>query len=332
MTAAQRWISLDCPDQWRSALNGIAHAFGHTWESCRALQADSGRPTFLYSLATDDGRFVCPIEERVFDGVTDIVTPYGFSGFVGVGDSRGVEACWNNAAGGRGYVCGYLVNNPALQNRAKFPDDTLHKNIYVLDLTRSSGDLFHHMSLTLKRWEATAERIVTDKCRVTDFLLDNCHEFFARRNASSTHGLSRESLPLLADTDQVLMAGIEESGELTAASMFGYTSHSSDYLFNVSTPQGRGHSTALIWWAVERLRSMDVPHLNLGAGLVEGDGIARFKARFGAAKMPVPVVKQIYDRHAYVELCHRAGTDPDDFSGYFPAYRSFPIASRHGSP
>jgi len=158
MTAAQRWISLDCPDQWRSALDGIAHAFGHTWESCCALQADSGRPTFLYALETDAGRFVCPIEERVFDGVTDVVAPSGFSGFFGVGDSRGVDSCWNDAASGRAYVCGYLVNNPALQNNVVFSDGTYAKHVYVLDLTRSSDELFDRLSLNrrraLKHWEA----------------------------------------------------------------------------------------------------------------------------------------------------------------------------------
>jgi len=264
------------------------------------------------------------------------VTPSGFSGFVGVGDSRGVDSCWNDAASGRAYVCGYLVNNPALQNNVVSSDGTYAKNVYVLDLTRSSEELFDRLSLNrrraLKHWEATAERIVTDKNRVTDFFLDNYQSFFALRNASSTHGLSQASLPLLADIDNVLMVGVEESGELIAASMFGYTPHSSDYLFNVSTPRGRSHSTALIWWAVERLRSMDVPHLNLGAGLAEGDGIARFKARFGAAELAVRVAKQVYDRHAYAELCHRAGTDADDYRGYFPAYRKLPPHLTQGSP
>ena len=143
----------------------------------------------------------------------------------------------------------------------------------------------------------------------------------ARRHASSTHGLSPTSIASLAELGDVYMVGMADGGELTAAAIFAYTSSGGDYLFNVSRPEGRRHSAALVWSGAVHLKSLGVPHLNLGGGLVEGDGIARFKIRFGAAKTPLPVVKQVYDHPRYVELCRRVGADPNDIAGYFPAYR-----------
>lgn len=323
----ERWISVDSPDEWRSALNGIPHTFGHTWESGRATGVYSGCLTYLYELETDSGRLVCPIQERIFGDATDIVTPHGFSGFVGEGDCRAVAAHWKRSATEREYVCGYLVTNPALKNSLVLsPEDTFHKkHIYVFDLTRAGRELHARLSSNrqreLKRWEEVAETVVIDKSRLTRFFLDNFREFFARRKAVSTHGLSAGSVQLLADADTVLMAGVEDNGALTAASMFAYTPSGADYLFNISTPSGRRHSAVLIWWAVERFKTMQIPHLNLGGGLVEGDGIALFKARFGAEEVALPVVKEVYNSARYAELCRQVGADHHDMRGYFPAYR-----------
>ncbi len=333
--AKERWISIDSPTQWRAALRGLPHAFGHTWEHCRAAHAHSGSPVFLYEVETDAGRFVCPIEERTFDETRDLVTPPGFSGFIGAGDSRGAAAHWSRSAGSRGYVCGYLVSNPALGESAVLPRaETYHaKSLYVLDLTGSLTDLLQNMPPKrrhqLEQLPARAESIVVDKARLTRFILDTYESFFAERDATSTHGLSAASVVSLAAADNVIMVGIQERGDLIAASMFGYTSSGADYLFNVAEAPGRRHSAALIWWAIEQLQEREIPHLNLGGGLVEGDGISRFKGRFGAARIALPVVKQIYDRSTYAELCRRAGADPADLSGYFPAYRR---AERRNGP
>ena len=81
------------------------------------------------------------------------------------------------------------------------------------------------------------------------------------------------------------------------------------------------HSTHLLWSAAHRLRGLGVPSLNLGGGVAEGDSLARFKERFGARKLPLTALKQVYDRAAYERLCRERGADPDDIEAYFPPYR-----------
>ena len=52
------------------------------------------------------------------------------------------------------------------------------------------------------------------------------------------------------------------------------------------------------------------------------DILAAFKQGFGGNKLTLSCLKQIYDRVVYTTLCARAGADPADRTGYFPAYRS----------
>jgi len=82
-------IGLDERDRWRSALAGIAHGFGHTWDSCHAFSLTTRLPTYLYLAECPEGRVVCPLIERRFLGEADVATPFGFSGFAGRGHCAG---------------------------------------------------------------------------------------------------------------------------------------------------------------------------------------------------------------------------------------------------
>jgi len=82
----QKCISLGSPTEWKDALKGIKHAFAHTWENSHAMRLTTGFNTYLYCFESNHVRIVCPIAEREFEGHVDIVTPYGFSGFVGNGN------------------------------------------------------------------------------------------------------------------------------------------------------------------------------------------------------------------------------------------------------
>ena len=72
----------------------IPHAFGHTWENCYAMSLTTRHRTFLYHFETNGARIICPIAERRYAGQVDIVTPYGFSGFAGVGQSMEFSQAW----------------------------------------------------------------------------------------------------------------------------------------------------------------------------------------------------------------------------------------------
>ena len=42
-----RLVPTSDPDAWRRALEGLPHAFAHTWESCRAMELTTGHETHL---------------------------------------------------------------------------------------------------------------------------------------------------------------------------------------------------------------------------------------------------------------------------------------------
>jgi hypothetical protein len=135
----ERCIPLDAPAEWQEALRDIPHAFAHTWEHCRAMQLTTAYRTYLYSFESAGARIVCPIAERPFGEDIDIVTPYGFSGFVGTGDCPEFTACWRAFVERKRYVCGYIQLNPLWDNRSYYDESDAHRynTVFVIDLRDS---------------------------------------------------------------------------------------------------------------------------------------------------------------------------------------------------
>jgi hypothetical protein len=327
MTVVKDLISLSEPDVWRRALVGVPHAFGHSWESCHAMSLTTGDPTFLYVFEEAGVRVVCPFSERLWEGRTDIYTPYGFSGFSGTGPCPALPAQWQDFTRRRGYVCGYIGINPLLFDPSYAePDDLFtHNSIFTLDLTRSEADLFAAMSTNRKRAVRAAAREgwqpLEDRDALGAFLRETFVDFARSRNASASYMFSDATLRHVADLRTVLLLGAGTPEAVEAVSAFAFTPHGAEYLFNCSTPEGQRHSAILIWHAALRLKALGVPVLNLGGGIREDDGVADFKVRFGAERQPLSALKQVYDHEAYAQLCRAAGRDPAERGGFFPSYR-----------
>jgi hypothetical protein len=326
----QKFIPLQSRTEWENALQGIKHAFAHTWENCHAMHLTTGFTTYLYCFQAANVRIVCPIAEREFESHIDIVTPYGFSGFVGNGDYADFRRYWREFVGERGFVCGYIGLNPIFQNNTYFDASELYssKSIYVLDLTLSSDELFSRLSMNrkrqLKQRETNSAGLILDKRALKDFFLASYSEFFRHKRATSAYAFSAATLESLFALDNVVMVGAGARGSVEATSVFTYNPYVADFLFNVSLPNGRRHSAMLIWYGVNYFKSLGIPLLNLGGGVRADDSLAEFKQRFGGKKLALTCLKQVYDPGVYAELCARVGTDPADKTGYFPAYRAFP--------
>jgi hypothetical protein len=319
---AQQLIPLESPEDWKEALRGIKHTFGHTWENCYAMHLTTGLRTYLYSFEKDDIRIVCPVAEREFDGYVDLVKPFGFSGFVGNKDCHDFSVHWRQFVNERGYICGYLGMNPLFDYSSHFDKGDIfwYNTVYVLDLTMTDAELFAKLSTNrkrqLKNWDEISSKLVFDKPRLREFFFRNYFDFLRRKNASTVYFFSPETLSYLFDLDNVILVGAEDSGRLTAISVFTYTADAGEYLFNVSVPEGRQHAAALVWYAVQYFKSLRIPIINLG-----GSSSAEFKRRFGSRELPLKCLKQVYQSEVYRMLCHEANADPQDMTGYFPAYR-----------
>lgn len=321
-------ISLDSPTAWKQALEGIEYSFGHTWENCYAMYLTTGLRTFLYSFENEYGRIVCPISEREFEGYVDIVKPSGFSGFVGRGSVPGFAHRWKKFAKERGYICGYIGLNPIHDCSDHFGPQEIYPyindqcNIYVLDLTPSYDELFANLSTNRKRqlrhWNRIQDDLIIERSILTDFFLDNYIRFYTEKDALATYYYNKSTVSFLLSLDNVIMVGARSGGKVVAVSIFTYTPYEGEYLFNVSLPEGGHYGVPLLWHGINELKSLHVPILNLGGGWA---GMAEFKRRFGASTLPMKVLKQIYEPEVYRKLCRLAKVDPDDMTGYFPAYR-----------
>jgi hypothetical protein len=321
---AERRIPLDDREAWERALDGVPHAFGHTWGACRAL-AEPGAATVLFAAADGDARVVCPLVEREIEGRLDVATPYGFSGFAGTGPWAGFPERWEGFARERGYVAGYLAISP-LHGDETHGDRaavSVANETYVLDLREGIGAAHERLSTNRRRqlraWSPDLHE--QDTQRLVEFFVEQYPQAMERKGAAARHRFSAATLTALCELEDTFIVGAVEGSEVQSVSLFGHTPHSGDFLFNAALPDAQHHSVALIWSAAHRLAERGVPWLNLGGGMRPGDALADFKARFGAARLPMRAVKAVYDRAAYVELCRRRGADPDDRDGFFPAYR-----------
>lgn len=323
-----RLIPTSDPDGWRDALDGLPHAFAHSWESCRAMELTTGHETHLVELRAGSARAVCPVARRPIGDAVDLVTPLGYSGFVGVGTCPDFPARWRRLARSLGAVSGYLTLHPLL-DQARWHDPAerdCHQLLYALDLRPDEATLFAGLSRNrqrqLRAGLAPGERLVDDGPALRDFFARHFAEVMAARGASAPYRLAPAAVATLLDAPQTLLVGVEANGLIETATMFAHTAHVGESLFNVSRPEGRRHAAVVTWHGLRRLKRLGVPWLNLGGGVRPGDGIAKFKERFGARPLPLCALKQVYDPAAYEALCRAAGADPADRSGYFPAYRA----------
>jgi hypothetical protein len=324
-------IGLDDPGRWKEVLATLPHGWAHTWENCHAQNLSTSHRTFLYLVQTHGASVACPIAERPIDEHVDIVTPSGFSGFVGTGRWAGFPDRFRDFARSGGYVCGYIALNPLYGDTTFVESDEVYPNtfVYVLDLTLGLDALHRRLSRTRQRELRTWSPGVHDleRARLREFLLTHYGPFMERRDAAPQYRYDVRTLDAICASDNVLMFGAESNGRIEAVRVVGHTPYGADDLFLVSTDEGSRHLTGLAWSAAHHLIEMGVPTYNLGGGVRPDDPVAQAKERFRPARLPLNGLKQIYDRETYDRLCRRYGQPREVHPGYFPPYRA-----THGAP
>jgi hypothetical protein len=317
-------IPLEEPQRWRAALEGIPHAFGHTWDNCHALSLTTKHRTFLYQFASEEARIVCPIAERHYAGHVDIVTPFGFSGFANAGRSMVFAEAWKRFAREREWVCGYIGLNPLLECFDHYAaDDLFQQNeLFCLDLQLDVAELYQRLSRSrqrqIKAWNARQDWLYLERERLVDFIVAEADAHFRRRGASSVYRFTPMTWRSLLASPNVEILGATIEGRIVAVTVFGYSDTIADALFNISIPEGRDAATSLMWEGALRFKKRGITVLNMGGGVRQGDSIAQAKQLFGARVLPLRCLKQVYLADRFAELCRVAGVDPSERTGYFP--------------
>ena len=327
VVAREETISLDAPSAWRAALRGVPHAFGHTWESCYAMHLSTGYHTYLYTFELGEIRICCPIAERVFEGHVDVVTPYGFSGFVGNQAYPYFDSHWKQFAKRRGYICGYIGLNPLLCDTTYYEQSEAYayNQLFALDLTLDLDKLFGRLSTNRRRQVRAAQnttKFVFDRDRLLGFVLEHYLDFFRSKKASEIYHFSPETLTQLGKSENVILSGVEGEEGIEAVTVLAFTPYVGEYFLNISLPTGQRHAAALLWHGVQQLKAKRVAWFNLGGGIRPDDGVAQFKQRFGGQVFPLLSLKQVYAQDLFKTLCRQAKADPNHLSGYFPPYRA----------
>jgi hypothetical protein len=291
------------------------------------MQLTTGYPTYLYNLLGASARIVCPVAERQYAGYVDLVTPYGFSGFVGMGDCAEFPRYWREFTNSRHYVCGYIALNPVLSGMTYTdPRDVYQPNtLFYMDLAPAIDDLLQKVDRDrrreLRRFERVGPAVTFDKEALRPFVLTHHSDFMELLGASRASRFSRATLDMLFTFQKVVIIGAEGSEGIEAAGLFGYTPYMADYFINIAIHRGRRTGSLLLWSGVRHFKALGVPWLNLGGGVREGDSVAAHKRPFGPRELPFRCLKQIYRPDVYAHLCARAGVDGSEMTGYFPAYR-----------
>lgn len=324
-------ISVDSPYEWNEELKGIKHSLAHTRDNCYAMKLTTGYNTYLYSYENDEIKIVCPVSEREYKGYTDIVTPYGFSGFAGNYDCQEFSDHWKEFVKEKKYVCGYISMNPLFENKTYFrkEDEYISTNLYFINLDLSLTELFENLDANRKKqlrdYRSIESKFVYDRKILSEFFIENYYDFLKRIKASAANYFSRETLEYFCSLENVFMVGTGRDKKIEAVYIFGHTQHAVDCLFNIAIPEGREYSPYLLWCGVKYFKKKKIPVMNLGGGIKKDDNVALSKERFGAYKLPFVNLKQVYDKEVYNKLCSEIGSDSDDLSGYFPGYRKLVV-------
>lgn len=319
-----RVIGIDDKAAWTTALAGIPHAIAHTHGYNQAMATASGLPSFLLVLESAAGRAVCPLAERRDARGFDVVSPYGYGGFIGTGNLTGAPQAWRRFAGERGYIAGYVALHPTLAAGAWRACATLSAPSFILNIAADEDHLMAGMT-SRRRYDLRAwlrdDHPVEDRGALVEAFIRLHPRQAERVDAAPVYHFGEPALRLLLAIEETIVVGTRGRDGIEAVALFGLTPAAGEYLLAASTQTGRCHAKGLVWRGILALKKRGVGILNLGGGIRPGDGVAEFKRRFGAVETPGSCVKEIFDSARYGEACRAVGVDPAS-AGYFPAYRA----------
>jgi hypothetical protein len=323
-----RLIGADQPDQWAEALEGLPHSYWHTWGALDALQRGTGHAAGLFTYTGPEGdRAACPFARRSWQRWSDIYTPAGFGGIVCTRPIPQLRDAWVAFAREQGFVCGYFAVHPLWSDTASAVHQGLRASheLLLLDLRDNAQALLERADRSVRRsvrdWSRTGFSYVTDRQRITEFLLAHYSQCMRDKGASSRAIWPDATLRAMCADPAVLMVGAADGEGLCAAYTFAATPYVAECHLNVSIREGKRATTGLLWWGIEQLAACRVPWLCMGGGVAPGDAIAKAKMKFRPSVRLLLNAREVYRPEEFSLACQAASTG-DVAGGFFPPYRA----------
>jgi len=315
-----RLIETEDVKAWDMALAGIPHGIAHTRGFVACLARSTGIKVRLFVAESDNGRAVCPIAERSYQGTLDVYSPYGFGGFVGSGVLTGLRNAWSLFAQGRGYVASYLMQHPVLTppDISQLWNDGVatDRTAFIVDLKCSEEERWRRVSARkradLRKWIQTA-RPEVDQIALADAFFTLYPAFTRRREMVPLYNFSETALRELASLPQVFFVGVrDDEGGVCCVALMSATKECGDYLFMAATSAGDVNGSGVLWLGLQELTERGVVACNLGGGIQEGDGVGEMKRRLGGRAQPLSGIKEVFDMDRYHAVCDAAGRPRND--------------------
>lgn len=323
----QELISVHDSSRWDDILSGLPHAPAHTASYNLAMMKSSKRQTFLYVARSDNFIAVCPVAKRFKYETIDLVTPYGFGGFIAQGDYRHFEADFDRFMRQQQILSSYLAVHPVFCQSESVLSmcEKVSSAVYTLNLRKELPDLFSQLHKSqryeIRKMQTAEVSILGSSDEAIEHLILLYRETLSRTQAAGVYYFDKQTLADILKSKLCLALAAKKDGKIVAITMVIYNRHISDYFINASNDEGRDYTRVLLWKAIEHLHHLGVDSLNLGGGVKPNDNLEQFKGRFSSERIEPYVLKRIYNENVYHAVCARANVDVSK-TNYFPAYHA----------
>lgn len=349
--AAFEFLELDPADSlWLAGVATAEHDIYHRPSYSKLEAGRTGHRAAAGYVSWATGAMLVPYLVRSIEGtdLSDLVSPYGYSGALLLGESDAstrsgaVQALWNGLREA-GYCSAFLRLHPLLTaaHDAFAPEDLhLTGEVVVVDLTKAPEDIWTGMRKEARRVVRRSREagISVEFCEAGATALREFSEIYIetmrRVGAADLYytldhdyfrALSRglgEDLELSVATagDSVLCSGLWSQSAGIVQSLLGGT----------RTDALRLQPNVIETYAgILHYREMGAKMLNLGGGVgAQRDSLFRFKRSFSPDTRAFHSVRKVLDEATYkaltLERARAIGTTAEQLAsiGYFPAYRA----------
>jgi serine/alanine adding enzyme len=282
-----------------------------------------------------------PLFRHSVDDLTDITSPYGYSGYLA---SRGglclerffkifKKYCQDNHI-----VTEFIRFHPLLNNheycRAFIPNQSFSE-VVVLDLTKDKEQQWNDLSPTCRNKirKASKNKIKIFHDEKYEHLDTFCTLYTAtmqRLGAQKYYSFTKEWFEKLVDllADNVaLFHALYDDGIIMSA-LFLYDRDFIHYFLSGSDASLNklGANNLMLFEVADWAQTRGIRYLNLGGGMQANDSLFKFKASFSPLRQTFCVGNVVHNPSVYRSLCDRKlaaheGHQPLD-TQFFPFYRS----------